>query len=791
MKNKTKSKIRMKVLISLVAFICLINLTAAINWDDVQSYWTLNETSGTNILELVTGKHNATAYNTPTLGNAGVIGTGILFDKNTFEYLNVTQSSDFHCLTNCSINFWTKPEDYSAGAPANFINFWDTPNKGFSVYGKLGFIAATIGDSSITHNEHITGRYVMISLINNGTDALLYINGSKVNSTIINSIAPQSLYGLGFAYGGAGGEYYAGSLDEVSFWGKALSNEDILGLYNNGNGLEYGISTAEELLAINQPTNNSIFSSAGKNFSISYLNLTENDYTWINSTISIWKSGIVYDISNYTYLSNLSGTSNETEEYIDAFVFGVYEWNVEAWYGNATFVNFTDLRSNYTFTTRQIQLGFVNVLGENIYPSCSVLYGTLTEDYLYTESEGHTTDTINCSLSGYLFFSTEYDTSDGDKTFTMETINYYFRFINDVSTLINTNFTIIDINTTQSFETNELIIAQTNFSYGLVQINFNYNPTTPEENLSQSYEFINAIGTTINESLYVLDDVDGTLNVYIKDVDNKLIPNAVVRMSCAVATTSRTNMLLINQKITNGDGHAVLNFQRYKTNSEYNCKVEVVAEGYDSDYKLITSINQNQDIVFKLKTTTSDIYKNIWLVLSPKNYDANTTKIYGAYYWTLGQEVQVTTSYRTATGLSRKAPIANTKVSDTYSFRLDAGIDWDNTLTNDIVIETWLKEGETWNNVRNDTITYLEEIRVMEIQKWATSQWAITIYFIFLILISGAISWATNSSTAGVQIFMMGLVVNTLILSGWKANVITGVGIYYFMLLLLKRLNKE
>lgn len=107
-----------------------------------------------------------------------------------------------------------------------------------------------------------------------------------------------------------------------------------------------GGSTSAITINLTSPINNSVHSATGINFSAQY-NVT-SELNWTNSTIYIWnENGSIF---NNTLTISITGTDNETNEFIDDFTLGSYFYGVYACNSNVTLVNCSYSDTNVSFT---------------------------------------------------------------------------------------------------------------------------------------------------------------------------------------------------------------------------------------------------------------------------------------------------------------------------------------------------------------------------------------------------------------------------------------------------------
>lgn len=323
---------KMKILLGLVFgfpvfFLFFLPLVSAIDWtDQLIAYWTFNESSGVNLSDFYDGTNNGTLSNMEDADWViGQRGNSLTFD-GVNEWVNVTDHLDFQCLSTCTVNLWANLSVW--GQTRNLVNYWDS-NKGWLIQtnGGESTINFVIGNGITKYGQDISGKWTMITGVYNGTDAIMYINGSQVNSTTVTSQAAQDTWKMLIGTSdAAGGEYYNGMLDEMGFWNKTLSDSDISDLWNNGNGLEYEGSEGDDLtVTLISPADSTTSTSTNYTF-IGNHTPTEN-VNLSNATYTLWHSNAT--IFNQTTVTITGNDTNSTELDISALVIDNYVWNIE------------------------------------------------------------------------------------------------------------------------------------------------------------------------------------------------------------------------------------------------------------------------------------------------------------------------------------------------------------------------------------------------------------------------------------------------------------------------------
>ena len=211
------------------------------------NYWRFGEASGTSAVDAKSA-NNATYSGTPTLGVAGAITN----DSNTAVQFNGTSqyawaarqiSADF------SIEFWFKStQSFSNDLGNPHCTFWwqgaglidaDTGGSAndFGISLCSGQVIGGVGgnpDPSIispaTYND---GAWHQVAMTRTQSTGLvqLYVDGASVGSVTGTTNALTSTATMNFGRSTSGGNYLAGTLDEIAMYNVALSAATIASHY--------------------------------------------------------------------------------------------------------------------------------------------------------------------------------------------------------------------------------------------------------------------------------------------------------------------------------------------------------------------------------------------------------------------------------------------------------------------------------------------------------------------------------------------------------------------------------
>lgn len=213
------------------------------------SYYKLSGNSNDSVGS-INGIDTAITYNVAN-GKIGV-GAGL---NGTTSYISTAGTVSATAYT---INAWIKT---SATSPLNIdaIVVQDYVNGGssFRVFqlglntsNFLRFIRFDSGNNVITN---ITGTsalndgnwHMVTATFDNTVGSIIYVDGVNKNSDVVttnNHTGTTQPLLFGADNGGTAGalaDFWAGSIDEIGIWSRAISSSEVTQLYNNGNGLQY------------------------------------------------------------------------------------------------------------------------------------------------------------------------------------------------------------------------------------------------------------------------------------------------------------------------------------------------------------------------------------------------------------------------------------------------------------------------------------------------------------------------------------------------------------------------
>lgn len=442
-----KAKLILSLVLGTIFIFGIIIFVSSFNWNDgaVVSYFKLDAISGAIIDS--NGIQNGTATNGVTRGFTGKIENATFFDgTNDFiEFGDVETYYNFSTI-DFSITGWFNTS--SAGDVYIIAKQGAGDTKGFSVSVNNGALVARISDeiNDIIAQDGTAGIYndgdwhFFSVVFDRSGNVFRYIDGSSFGTdTGISSVGSISV-GKNFTIGKRDHttpNYYSGTLDEIGIWNRTLTGAEILELYNSGSGLTFQGTAASATYNITliSPLNISTITTTEENFTSNFTISGDNtyNYTWKNATFSFWFSnGTLF---NSTSISLLSENQTNYTLLIGNLILGNYFWNTYAYYGNATFSNFTSsLNGNFSFFVGA-SLSNTTYLNET--------YETASETFVFNVRllEGSQLSTVQLVYNGTNHTISNISNVEDDYTFTKtidlpanqialtnQTNNFFLRF---------------------------------------------------------------------------------------------------------------------------------------------------------------------------------------------------------------------------------------------------------------------------------------------------------------------------------------------------------------------------
>ena len=226
--------------------------------DNLVAYYKLDEASG-NAADSV-GSYTLTNSNVTYA--AGKINNGAEFGATNDRLVPSGTPFSFGSGTAFSYSTWVKTSSQAAN---NFIlsNEESSPYQGWFMFittaglvycgfiknyasSRLDFTGNTAVDNDTW--THIAFTYDGTANPTNGAGMMVYVNGVAQTKTVAtNNLSTNSWTSSDTMYFGARrydtNQKLSGMLDEMAFWSRALTADEVTSLYNGGSGIQYPFST--------------------------------------------------------------------------------------------------------------------------------------------------------------------------------------------------------------------------------------------------------------------------------------------------------------------------------------------------------------------------------------------------------------------------------------------------------------------------------------------------------------------------------------------------------------------
>jgi hypothetical protein len=208
--------------------------------DDIDAYYNFNETSGTNVDDGV-GSNDGTHSAGVSVNQTGKIDKCILLGGEASPPVLDIPTDGYS--DSWSISFWIKKLSGGDGASKRVLQGegGNTPVFTFEPTSATEFDVYSGGGSEWQTGwipTDGTWYHVVYVMDTSGTDTeYLYVNGSEVATNNDTRTHTGNNWIVGSE--STGNRNFAGNLDELGFWNRALSSSEVSELYNSGDGLAY------------------------------------------------------------------------------------------------------------------------------------------------------------------------------------------------------------------------------------------------------------------------------------------------------------------------------------------------------------------------------------------------------------------------------------------------------------------------------------------------------------------------------------------------------------------------
>jgi len=232
----------MKKLLASISFAILLFLNGwLLAWaamsDNNVSYWKMED----NVNDSIATNHGtATSI---TYSASGKIGKAAIYNAAT-DRISTQDAAGMQCV-NGTMSIWFNSDAQMDGTTHDEANFWTKGNtyigffKRWSVFpdGKIHFIhyAGTLRDLPSTTTTWSADTWYHLVASWGAAGGKFYVNGvlEDTDGATDNYTDTSDVWEIGSR---AGVDSFRGRIDEASFWCRQLSNDEVVLLYNQGNG---------------------------------------------------------------------------------------------------------------------------------------------------------------------------------------------------------------------------------------------------------------------------------------------------------------------------------------------------------------------------------------------------------------------------------------------------------------------------------------------------------------------------------------------------------------------------
>lgn len=213
--------------------------------DNLVSYYKMDDNAASTAVDDEINNNEGTAnFNTDDNSVAGVINTSLTFAIGSIEKVNCGHVLDTATATPFSITAWVNINNFDATL-AKIVGQDTISGRGFQIYAWSTTRELTLYDGQVTN-------YFSGLIMDVGTwyfVAITYDGDGTMQMTVDDTTAEKT--GVGFVTDTTHDTYiahsgreltagqYDGEIDEVGFWNRTLTPDEITELYNSGSGLTY------------------------------------------------------------------------------------------------------------------------------------------------------------------------------------------------------------------------------------------------------------------------------------------------------------------------------------------------------------------------------------------------------------------------------------------------------------------------------------------------------------------------------------------------------------------------
>jgi hypothetical protein len=219
------------------------------------AYYKMDEASG-NLVDSTS--NNTIVTFTGGYGAAGIINHGVSF-AGVAQYATLPNAANFTNTSggSLSINMWIYMTTAHLTAIANLFGsniapgFYFPVDQGTNQYDLRYYVTGVaFNDGTVT--TYVASTWYMLTMVKSGGTVSFYRNGTLLGSSSVGGDA--TVTNTQYIGGDPSSEAFPGIIDEVGYWSRAITTDEITALYNGGLGLSYPFSayTYDGVMYINE-----------------------------------------------------------------------------------------------------------------------------------------------------------------------------------------------------------------------------------------------------------------------------------------------------------------------------------------------------------------------------------------------------------------------------------------------------------------------------------------------------------------------------------------------------------
>ena len=210
------------------------SLQLSVQPSDLEFHYSFDETSGSFVRDTSANDYNGTTVSSPSWGSGQV--DNALSLNGSSQYVT---GADVDVSGTVTVGAWVYPTSTQSSTIVSKNSTTSDSQTNLTLASSVPTIQMTIGGSSTTATDtgnalpNNTWSYVVATY--DGSNLRLYVDGTVVDTTPATGVISTNnlLWTIG-RFADSGSSYFAGAIDEVKMYSRALSANEIKAEYNAG-----------------------------------------------------------------------------------------------------------------------------------------------------------------------------------------------------------------------------------------------------------------------------------------------------------------------------------------------------------------------------------------------------------------------------------------------------------------------------------------------------------------------------------------------------------------------------